>query len=151
MSNGPYYVMPSQPQSGWVPPAPLQPQVAMPAPPPAKLTIPPPPVAMLPPADPMRPKVRAVREDMPPRLVLPSPESLGIAVAAPAPTAVDWNQMQARLERLGVVRLGRDRLPEGGYRVVLGLPTHQVEATGMTEAAAVLLALERAESLGAAR
>ena len=130
--------MPGQPQPGYAPPQPQR-QIAMP---------PPPPVAALPP-DPTRPKVRAVPEDAPPpprRIVLPSPESLGIAVA-PARPAVDWNQVQARLERLSIVRVQRDRLPSGGYRVILGMSAHQIEATGATEAAAVLLALERAENL----
>src|SRR4051812_15622305 len=112
MPNGPVYVMPGQPQAGWgappARPAPQpQPQVAMPAPP-AKLALPPAPtVAAQPPA----PKVRAVAEDVPPRLTLPSPEALGITVVpAPQPVAVDWNQVHARLEQLGVVRYQRGAL-----------------------------------------
>ncbi len=164
MQGAPVYgmPMPSQPPAGWMqqpqpnaqPYAP-PPKVAMPAPPPqpqmqAQLTLPPPGFAQQP-----RPIVRAVAEDSPPpppaRLVLPSPEALGIPpVAAPAPVAVDWNQVHARFEQLGVVKLQRDRLPQGGYRVTLALPAHQVEATADTEAAAVLLAVQRAESLVAA-
>jgi hypothetical protein len=154
MSGGPIYVVPPQAQPGWSPNLQPQPRVAMPTPPsqPANLTLPPPPPGVASPvADATRPKVRAVSEDPPPpprRLVLPTPEQLGIAITPAAEKlVVDWNQVQSRLERLGIMRLQRDRLPAGGFRVVLGLPTQQVEATGATEAAAVLLALERAEAL----
>jgi hypothetical protein len=109
-----------------------------------------------------RPKVRAVSADptpgVPPRLALPNPEDLGIRLAsapvlpAAAPMAVDWNQVHARLDRLGVVNFRRDRLPQGGFRVTFtlpgaaALPGGQVEATGDTEASAVLAALQRAEA-----
>jgi hypothetical protein len=132
----------------WPAPAgkPLQP--SMPAPPP--------PLA----SGQQRPIVRGAMPDAPPappppapRVVLPSPEALGIKIssatpaAGTAPTAVDWNQVHARMEKLGVVHLQRDCLAQGGVRVILSLPSHSAEATGDTEAAAVLLALERAEHM----
>jgi hypothetical protein len=131
--------------------APKTPQVAMPSPPaPAKLELPPPPALAA--AQP-KPIVRGAMPDSaspapPARIVLPSPEALGIKINAPVSSAaVDWNHMHARLEKLGVVNFQRDRLSQGGFRVILMLPAHRVEANGETEAAAVLLALERAENL----
>jgi len=96
-----------------------------------------------------RPKVRAVPADDPPaRVVLPSPEALGIRTAT-AP-GIDWNVTHARLDRLQAVRFQSDRLPQGGYRVTFILPagtqSQPVEAVGETEAAAVQLALARAEA-----
>ncbi len=96
-----------------------------------------------------RPKARAVPADESPRLVLPSPEELGIRVAASP--AMDWNATHSRLERLRAVRFQSDRLPEGGHRVTFLLPagqaqTQQVEACAATEADAVQLALQRAEA-----
>lgn len=152
------YGMP-QAQPGWpgsVPQAPPPARVAMPSPPPtSKLTLPPAPVLA---AEQGKAKVRAVAEDEPApparpapptRIVLPSPDELGIKIE-PASTmtataAVDWNQVHARLETLGIVQFQRERLPQGGFRVVLALPTRQVEAVADTEAAAMLQALERAE------
>jgi hypothetical protein len=114
-----------------------------------------------------KPTVRGVAPDSAPlkqtaeqvRLLLPDPEALGIKVVANAPppqpaAAVDWNAVHARLDRLGIVNYQRDRLPQGGFRVAfaLGAPqAHQVEATGDSEAAAVLQALARAEALVAQR
>jgi hypothetical protein len=108
-----------------------------------------------------RPKVRAVSADPAPpaRLALPSPEELGIktALSAPTPaTAIDWNQIHARLDRLGIINFQRDRLPQGGFRVLVTLPAGRTpeqhfEATGATEAVAVLTALERAESVSGRR
>jgi hypothetical protein len=125
---------------------------------PSKIALPPPP-GFAAATNPTRPKVRAVSDDSPPppvraRVILPSPESLGIKFATPSSVAsaaaVDWNLVHARLEHLGVVNFQRNRLPQGGFRVVVSLPTtqlpHDVEASGDTEAAAVLLALHRAES-----
>jgi hypothetical protein len=153
-----------QPQPGWANPVPqvpaAPPRVAMPAPPaPAKLTMPSPPGFAAAPADQGKPKFRAASPatdppipPAPPRLTLPSPEALGIRVDPPAAPAavVDWNQVHARLEQLGVVNFHRDRLPQGGFRIVLALATHQVEGTGATESAAMLVALQRAEGLVAA-
>jgi hypothetical protein len=120
-------------------------------------------------ADP-KPKIRLQSaEPTPPvqsaRLVMPSPEALGLArgpqagAAAPVdvspaaapPAAVDWNDAHARLRRLGALGFHLDRLPEGGCRVSFHLPTNQpqrtrvVESVGRTEAEAVHLALQQAE------
>jgi hypothetical protein len=164
--GGQTYVMPAQPQ-GWPaqpqmarpgamvpsqPPgwsSPPAPQTAMPAPPPGRQTQPSSPALAS--AD-MKPKVRAVPEDSPaplPRLVLPTPESLGIQFrdTTAQAAAVDWNAVHARLEQLGISNFQRERLAQGSYRVILALGTRQVEATGATEAAAMVTALQRAESL----
>jgi hypothetical protein len=139
-----------QPPAGWGnAPRPQQqyypaanPQAAVPS----RIPLPPQTVANgLPPA-----KVRGVAPEEPPaRVSLPSPEALGIRTAAT--TMLDWNATHARLERLQAVRFQSDRLPEGGYRVTFLLPTgasmpQQVEACGASEAAAVHLALQRAEA-----
>jgi hypothetical protein len=103
--------------------------------------------------------VRGVSAD-PPRVskfVLPSPEALGVRTslktpATAAPTLqVDWNQIQARMERLRVLRYEKDR-QAGGVRVMLLLPTSNPErgqpvtAQAETEAAAIVMALEAAEA-----
>jgi hypothetical protein len=145
----------NNPPQRWSVPA--QPLVAMPSAP--RLAMPSPPAfaSAVPPGQP-RPKVRGVAEESGPppaptpvRIALPSPESLGIKLGASrveaAPVVIDWNQVHARLEKLGIVNYEHGRLPQGGFRVVLAVQTHQVEATGETAAAAVLLALQRAEGL----
>ncbi|MCI0377730.1 MAG: hypothetical protein L0215_09000 [Gemmataceae bacterium] len=90
----------------------------------------------------------------PTRLVLPSPEQLGIQSAvlpASVPAQLDWNQAHARLQQLGALGFHLDRLPQGGFRATFYLPSPQrqstqlVEAVAQTEAAAVAAALERAE------
>ena len=93
----------------------------------------------------------------PPKFVLPTPEALGIATNIPMPSqaspppAVDWNQVHARMERLGVLRYHKEAAP-GGVRVTLLLPmadpsrAQPVEAVAQNEAAAVLAALERSEA-----
>jgi hypothetical protein len=101
-------------------------------------------------------KVRAVSADVPVKFVMPSPEALGVSahlnVTQANPTApVDWNQIQARMERLKVVRYEKDRLP-GGVRVRMVLPTSDpmrgqpVEAQAESEAAAILMVLDAAEA-----
>ncbi len=92
------------------------------------------------------------------RFMLPSPEALGVTtslsspVQAAATAPLDWNVIQGRMDRLGVLRYQKDRLPAGGMRVLLLLPTadatkaQPVEAQADTEAAAVTLALNAAES-----
>jgi hypothetical protein len=100
--------------------------------------------------------VRGVSQEPPPapKVVLPRPEALGIAKSLNvAPTAaaspqVDWNQIQARMERLGVLSYNKARLPSGGVRVTMTLPgaTAPVEAQGATEAAAILVVLQQAEA-----
>jgi hypothetical protein len=106
------------------------------------------------PAQPLPVKARGVAaEPAPARFVLPAPEALGVTSSVAAPTAqVDWNQIQARMARLGVLRYRKDSVPTGGWRVTLLLPTadpmrgQPITAQGETEAAAVLLALEYAEA-----
>jgi hypothetical protein len=120
-------------------------------------------------------KVRGVSAEpspapLPVKFVLPSPEALGLATpltvkgpsAPPVPNVpnvpnvpavrLDWNQAHARMERLGVLRFQKDHPPTGGVRVTLLLPTadptrgQPIEASAATEAAAVLAALQRAET-----
>ena len=102
-------------------------------------------------------KVRGVSADpVPTKFVLPSPEALGVATTVSVPQAapVDWRQIQARMERLGVLRYQKIPVPKGGCQVTLLLPTvdparsQPVEAQGETEAAAVLLALQTAKRRG---
>jgi hypothetical protein len=103
--------------------------------------------------------VRGVSADPKPaaKFALPSPESLGVAtnlnplVPTSAKVQVDWNQVQARMERLRVLRYEKDRQP-AGVRVTLLLPTNDptrgqpVTAHAETEAAAVVMALDAAEA-----
>lgn len=97
------------------------------------------------------------------RLVLPSPENLGIRTLSPPPATqpaptqstpaqtIDWNAVHARLGRLGALAFHLDRM-EGACRVTFLLPTgqeqrlRQVEAIAGTEAGAVQAALEQAEA-----
>ncbi len=89
-----------------------------------------------------RPIVRGVAPEAPPRVVLASPEELGIR--APIQDA----QARARLAQLRAQRYESDRLPLGVYRVSFFLPDGApIEAVGETEAAALQLALNRAEGL----
>ncbi|MSU78516.1 MAG: hypothetical protein EXS16_10530 [Gemmataceae bacterium] len=99
-----------------------------------------------------------------PKFEMPSPHALGIAtnlrqptlpatVVPPQQPQVDWNQIQIRIERLGVRRYEKGRTPTGEIRVLLELPTtdpmrnHPVHAQGETEAVAVTRALQQAEAL----
>ena len=108
--------------------------------------------ATLPPA-----KVRGVMADQAPKFALPSPAALGVSdvnVAQPnaAKSAIDWKQVQARMERLNVLRYQKDRLPSGGVQVTMLLPTSDpargqpVTAEADTEATAIVMALEAAEA-----
>jgi hypothetical protein len=109
-----------------------------------------------PPPQPIPATVRGVSQEPPPapKFVLPRPEALGIAKSlnvAPTPAAssqVDWNQIQARMERLGVLTYSKARMSSGGVRVTMTLPgvSAPVEAQGATEAAAILVALQQAEA-----
>jgi hypothetical protein len=100
-------------------------------------------------------KARGVAaEPAPAKFVMPSPETLGVTAAAAAPMPqVDWQQIQARMARLGVLRYRKDALPTGGCQVTLLLPTadptrgQPVQANGETEVAALLIALAQAEAL----
>ncbi len=100
------------------------------------------------------PKVRmhAPEEPPAPRLTLPPPEHFGIFPGSTsAPLPLDWNAAKQRIDRLGTQGFHCDKLPQGSVRVTLLVPSgqgiHQVEAEAATETAAVLGALERAESL----
>ena len=89
---------------------------------------------------------------------MPSPEELGVATSVnvtkqQAPAApMDWNALHTRMERIGVLRYQKDRLPSGGIRVTLLLPTadpargQPVEAVGDTEASAAAAAVQRSEA-----
>jgi hypothetical protein len=106
---------------------------------------------------PLPAKARGVSAEAPTKFVLPSPEVLGVTAnlnlpkqAAPT-TQIDWNQIQARMDRLRVLRYQKDSLP-GGVRVQMLLPTSDptrgqpVEAQAETEAAAIVMALNAAEA-----
>jgi len=130
------------------------------------------PAPMLASAEP-RPKVRLQAPDEPvqtpvTRLTLPPPEQFGIAAqpaaatvpvapvaATPAAPAVDWNIAKQRLDRLNPVAFHSDRLAHGGFRISVLLPardgTHHIEAEAGSEAAAVAVALERAEAWATGR
>ncbi len=95
-------------------------------------------------------------------LALPAPEALGIRPGTPAPlqaatAKVDWNEVHARLNRMGALRFQLDKLPDGRTRAGFWLPTgpmsapYPVEAVADTEAGAVLQALQRAETQVASR
>src|SRR5437764_15488609 len=120
MPNLPYtqgapmvYAMPQQMPQQMQPQMPQQMQPQMPQQMPQQMQPQTQPRYVVPPlaANDLKPKVRAQAPDPvppPPRIVLPSPEALGIQVNAAAPkTAVDWNLVHARLEQLGVVNLRR--------------------------------------------
>jgi hypothetical protein len=109
--------------------------------------------------DPMPAKARGVSaEPTLTKFVLPSPEALGVSANPPRPQPdaakpqVDWNTIQAHMDRLGVLRYQKDRLGAGGVRVLILLPTadptkaQPVEAQAATEAAAIALALEAGEA-----
>ena len=88
------------------------------------------------------------------RLSLPPPEQLGLApTRSTSPQeSLDWNQVRTRLDRMGAVGFHLDRLERGGTRVRFFLPARQpnttqhIEAAADTEAAALRLALDRAEA-----
>jgi hypothetical protein len=92
----------------------------------------------------------------PPPLAMPSPGQLGLGISRPGPEAdvgssVDWNAALKRARELGATGFNVARVPEGGFQVVLLLPTGEadrtqhIEATAASEAGALRLALERAE------
>ncbi len=100
---------------------------------------------------------RGVPQEAPaPKFVLPRPEALGVSAdlkvapaLAPAPAAqVDWNQIQARMERLGVQAYNKVRMPTGAVHVTMTLPgaNQPLAAQGATEAAAILVVLQQAEA-----
>jgi hypothetical protein len=102
--------------------------------------------------------VRGVAPEAPPlpKFVLPRPEALGVATSlslqpTPAPP-IDWQGIQVRMERVGVVGYRKECPAAGVVRVTLVLRTtdpsrrQPVTAQGETEAAAVLSALQYAEA-----
>ncbi|HZZ80452.1 MAG TPA: hypothetical protein VFE62_18255 [Gemmataceae bacterium] len=105
--------------------------------------------------------VRGVAAETPRPFKLARPEELGVStslnlapktqVAAAVP--VDWNQIQARLERLRVQTYQKVRLQSGAIHVTMTLPgvATPVQAQGETEAAAVLVALHNAEQVAGSR
>jgi hypothetical protein len=110
------------------------------------------------PQQPIPSTARGVPQEAPPppapKFVLPRPEALGVSVdlrlaqvAAVAP-AVDWNLIQARMERLGVLSYHKVRLPTGAVHVTMTLPgaSQPMEAHASTEAVAILAVLQQAEA-----
>ncbi len=102
-----------------------------------------------------QPKIRLQAPDEPARrLAMPRPEDLGLTTAA---ATLDWNAIRQRLQQLGALSFRVDQLAAGGHRVTFLLPTadprrtRQIETTAASEAAAVQLALERAELAGPPR
>jgi hypothetical protein len=118
----------------------------------------PPPISVPPPANPQwasanpkqqpapRPIIRAQAEDPPPSrlsLRLPSPEELGIPVAK---VEVAQKSFEQRLQQLGATALKVESLTKGGFLARIVLPGDRpVEAHGTSHAAAMNLALDRAE------
>lgn len=106
------------------------------------------------PPPPIPSTARGVPQEAQAKFVLPRPEALGISTGlkvapTPAPlTHVDWNHIQARMQRLHVAAYSKARLPTGVIRVTMTLPgaVAPVEAQGATEAAAILGALQQAET-----
>lgn len=85
-------------------------------------------------------------------LMLPSPEKLGVLTEAPPTSvAVDWNDLHARLQKLGVISFQLNKTAQNSYRVNLLLgsrtaPPRRIETEGRSEADAALAALRQAES-----
>ena len=85
------------------------------------------------------------------RLVMPPPEHFGLATPvaqalAPAPVeAVDWNQVRARLQKVGSVGFHLDKVGQG-HRFIVYLP-NPVEAVAESEGAAIHQALAQAEAM----
>lgn len=94
------------------------------------------------------------------KIVLPTPEELGVkfqpaAVERQQPLVkaneVNWDDLRARLKKIGALSFRVDRAEEGGFRAVFLLPGtasdyQLVEAVGATEAAALQTALRQAET-----
>jgi hypothetical protein len=99
---------------------------------------------------PLPPPPPALTQKRPAPLTLPPPEELGVTLVRKK-AAPDWNAIHRRLGQAGASDFRLDKLPQGGYRATLFLPTgqknckHHIEAPGTTEAEAVCLALDRAE------
>jgi hypothetical protein len=154
-------VYPGQPAYGMQPGAaqPFPQQLAIPNQPPVRQPTQwqtPPSVAANP-QPPIPSTARGVPAETPARFLMPRPEALGVSASLNVPTAtptapvvapqVDWNHIQARMERLGVVGYQKMRLQTGAVHVMLTMPNVQpVQGQGATEAAAILAALQQAEA-----
>jgi hypothetical protein len=111
-----------------------------------------------------QPTIRAQSADAPaaapPRLVLPTPEALGLvsnreSAVRPAST-LDWNDARVRLRRVGAVGFHLDEIAPGRWRATLLLPQNDqparhIEASADSDSAALAGVLERAEALAALR
>jgi hypothetical protein len=92
-----------------------------------------------------------VRQEPP--LSLPAPEKLGITGQTPAaptaPSGVDWNAVHAYMKSIGVQEFGLERVPEGGYRFSVVMPTAEagrscrIDGAGSTETEAVRVCLDK--------
>lgn len=92
------------------------------------------------------------------KFVVPSPEALGVSAQlsfsqpTASATSVDWGAIQARLERLGVLRYKKSDVSSQIVRVTITLPTSDpaqgqpVTAEAQSEAAAIAMALDAAEA-----
>jgi hypothetical protein len=115
-------------------------------------------------AQPAQPKVRAQSPDtagpIAGPLALPSPEALGVAPAkslatGPARTE-NWNDLHARLRRLGPVGFRLDPIGAGQWRATLSVPqgaqgTRHLQAEAASEADAAASVLGEAEAILAPR
>jgi hypothetical protein len=98
--------------------------------------------------------VRGARPDDPPRsagpIRIPTPEELGVALARPVESALDWAAAHRRLQELGAVGFHLEQPAAGSFRFRCWLPRgtgagHEViEGRGTTEAEAVRVCLESA-------
>lgn len=97
------------------------------------------------------------------KFVVPGPQALGVSTSLSMPepkaaaAAVDWNQLQARMERLGVLRYQKAKAENGEVHVTMLFPTSDptkgqpMSAQSETEAAAVVMILNHAEELARKR
>jgi hypothetical protein len=91
------------------------------------------------------------------KLMMPSPEELGITKASAKEERTDWAECHRRLDALGAQSIHLERLAAGGYQFSCLLPTsqqdrcHRVESTAPTQAEAVRLVLQEAQQWVAAR
>jgi hypothetical protein len=105
-----------------------------------------------------RPKFRGQSSEVASNLVtplnLPTPEALGLVSSAVNPGAaaveVDWNDLRARLHRLGAVGFHLDQIAADQWRATFLLPlgpgqTRHVDASASSDAAALAGALQQAE------
>lgn len=92
-------------------------------------------------------------------LVLPTPQQLGLVPAKTATVTtpeIDWNDVRARLRRLGAVGFHLDQVGAGQWRARLLVPVNAqenrtVESSAANDTAAVAGVLQQAELLLARR